>query len=458
MEEDVAHRHKLANSWIERFALDLERRIAPLAHLPVPGPNIKSVAILWASNLEHVEIALEHFFSRDSTLEILLLGADESAKRQLDSSAALKTIHNLFPFTTGSIRDRKLLEQARRADACLVLYSSENEGGPPRRARWRMGAELRHAKTRIKALVDGQGFVWSPTLSHRLQRRLLRGLSARLTPQVERQLAAAIRTRALPDLGPDAQREMPPCAHERRRFIVAFPRPIYQCEDCRVGLTPPWLDAADYDRIYGSQYHTRWLVNRRSDGGPALRAYQQRRLDNMAVVGIDTNIISAAQALDFGCGTGGLAAALAEKGACVTGVDLSSDSIDFARLIFPNITFQTAQDDLANITGPFDLIVMSHVLEHVPDPPALLARLRTLAPPGGRIYIEVPWADATTWAGDARAWRNIEHLWEFNKMSLARLLTNAGVEDIRIADTVELTNGTEGYLAASARFGRANNP
>lgn len=41
--------------------------------------------------------------------------------------------------------------------------------------------------------------------------------------------------------------------------------------------------------------------------------------------------------------------------------------------------------------GSYDLVVLSHVLEHVPDVAGLLGKLRTLLKPGGHLYIEVPW-------------------------------------------------------------------
>ncbi|MBN1557144.1 MAG: methyltransferase domain-containing protein [Lentisphaerae bacterium] len=46
--------------------------------------------------------------------------------------------------------------------------------------------------------------------------------------------------------------------------------------------------------------------------------------------------------------------------------------------------------ETAACAGPFDLVVLSHVLEHMPDPRGALRRIARRVAPGGRIFIEVP--------------------------------------------------------------------
>jgi len=77
--------------------------------------------------------------------------------------------------------------------------------------------------------------------------------------------------------------------------------------------------------------------------------------------------------LDAGCGEGVLSVMLAQRGAIVTGCDLSIPNIENARhhskeVGVDNIEFLVA--DLENIPfadSSFDLVVSSHVLEHLPD-------------------------------------------------------------------------------------------
>lgn len=96
--------------------------------------------------------------------------------------------------------------------------------------------------------------------------------------------------------------------------------------------------------------------------------------------------------LDVGCGQGHLAFALASRaGALVTGIDLSLENIERAKLLFshPNLTFLAGDALNALPSGPFDTVVLSNVLEHLPQRPEFLRRL--MATTGARrVLLRVP--------------------------------------------------------------------
>ena len=97
--------------------------------------------------------------------------------------------------------------------------------------------------------------------------------------------------------------------------------------------------------------------------------------------------------LDVGCGNGSLMALpLARFGFEVTGVDLHRPSIEHAQRLassMPNARFiEAAVTDLA--TPPFDVIILSEVLEHVSEPEALLLDSLRHLKPQGIVVVTVP--------------------------------------------------------------------
>lgn len=103
--------------------------------------------------------------------------------------------------------------------------------------------------------------------------------------------------------------------------------------------------------------------------------------------------LAGARTVDVGCGGGLLAEALARAGARVTGLDLSPAMIDVARLhaageslqidyrVAPVAAVASAEG------GSFDVVTCMEMLEHVPDPPAILHDLARLLRPGGDLFV-----------------------------------------------------------------------
>lgn len=114
-----------------------------------------------------------------------------------------------------------------------------------------------------------------------------------------------------------------------------------------------------------------------------------------------------ARILDYGCGNGDYLLSLKSLGYELHGAEYDPRLIE--RLADAGIVIH----DVASLhdntwDSYFDHITLSHVLEHVPDPIALLSRLFLWLKPGGSIYIEVPNANASLLAIFGRYWRGLE--------------------------------------------------
>lgn len=95
--------------------------------------------------------------------------------------------------------------------------------------------------------------------------------------------------------------------------------------------------------------------------------------------------------VDIGCGGGILSEAMAKAGAQVTGIDMSPDALSIARLhaLESELTIDyqqiTAEEFASKHPGQFDIVTCLEMLEHVPDPAAVIAACAQLVKPGGRV-------------------------------------------------------------------------
>jgi 2-polyprenyl-6-hydroxyphenyl methylase/3-demethylubiquinone-9 3-methyltransferase len=96
--------------------------------------------------------------------------------------------------------------------------------------------------------------------------------------------------------------------------------------------------------------------------------------------------------LDIGCGGGILAESMARKGANVTGIDLSEKALKVADLhslesgVQVKYELISAEDMAARDAGQFDVVTCMEMLEHVPDPAAVVSACAALVKPGGHVF------------------------------------------------------------------------
>lgn len=103
--------------------------------------------------------------------------------------------------------------------------------------------------------------------------------------------------------------------------------------------------------------------------------------------------LAGAHVLDVGCGAGLLSEALAREGAHVTALDLAPELIDVAKLhllesgLKVDYRLQAVEHLAAEAPGSFDAITCMEMLEHVPDPAAVIRACATLLKPGGQLFV-----------------------------------------------------------------------
>ncbi len=96
--------------------------------------------------------------------------------------------------------------------------------------------------------------------------------------------------------------------------------------------------------------------------------------------------------LDVGCGGGLLSEGMSDKGATVTGIDLSDKALGVARLHLlesgRSVDYRkiSAEELAAEQPASYDVVTCMEMLEHVPNPASTIAACAALVKPGGHVF------------------------------------------------------------------------
>jgi SAM-dependent methyltransferase len=136
-----------------------------------------------------------------------------------------------------------------------------------------------------------------------------------------------------------------------------------------------------------------------------------------------------ASVLEVGCGDGALLCELHRREFCqrLSGVEITASAVEIARAR-PEIRSVTVYDGahLPFAEQAFELGILSHVLEHVPDPAALLAEVARVC---GAVLVEVPLE--ANWSARRRGKREhaaeVGHLQRLSRREMREIVARAGL-------------------------------
>ena len=177
--------------------------------------------------------------------------------------------------------------------------------------------------------------------------------------------------------------------------------------------------AGFYDSAYarGGERHARWR-----ELGARGKADHVERLAREAS-------LATARVVEIGCGDGALLSELSQRrfGGSLSGFDISEAALELARArSIPRVERLERFDGRRIPEGDFDLALLSHVLEHVPEP---LPLLREAARVARAVIVEVPLERNLSGARSAKRAESEEigHLQALDRAAVRRLVDDAGL-------------------------------
>jgi len=163
-------------------------------------------------------------------------------------------------------------------------------------------------------------------------------------------------------------------------------QPIGLCRSCGLMRCDPRFTRETLDWFYGSDFYCE-LHTAGGDFKPPEKAEYDRLAAQSRVYKNVEDIIdltTVKRVGEFGCGSGCNLYPFFQQGMDILGVDLGAALVKAGQ----RVGMDLRQGSIEDMNGaPFDLLILSHVLEHLPDPIGDMRRLLQHLKPDGHVYI-----------------------------------------------------------------------
>jgi 2-polyprenyl-3-methyl-5-hydroxy-6-metoxy-1,4-benzoquinol methylase len=246
----------------------------------------------------------------------------------------------------------------------------------------------------------------------------------------------------------------PICGCDTRSHMLGRPDlALRRCRLCDVVFLPLQSGASEYAHQMETEFFSGTFTARQNRWQELFDQWKARQ----TLRGL-RRFVHSGRLLEVGVGTGVFLNAARRAGFDCMGIDASGHIADHVRRAYGLPVFQGYLEDFSIDTEKrrFDVIVMNHVLEHMPSPKAMLSRVGALLERGGILYIAVP--NITGWEASLTGWTSYEpyHLYYFSPATLGILFKDAGLQVLQVK-TVEPFSGWFNALARTVMGVRYRN-
>jgi 2-polyprenyl-3-methyl-5-hydroxy-6-metoxy-1,4-benzoquinol methylase len=206
---------------------------------------------------------------------------------------------------------------------------------------------------------------------------------------------------------------------------------IAQCSHCGFLQTKPAPGPQEIKQLYETYY------NFCGESGTIYTKLRKTFFNSLASrlwMVIDGDIsfhlhLGQGRLLDVGCNEGHGMAIYRRNGFNPEGLELNERAAQNARMAGCRVHTQTLEEFQPE--EPYDIVVLSNVLEHASNPKNMLDNVRRVLKPGGHVWISCPNSQSWLRRLFGRSWINWHvpfHLFHFSRKTLSQLLKNSGFE------------------------------
>lgn len=206
-----------------------------------------------------------------------------------------------------------------------------------------------------------------------------------------------------------------------------LPMVVVSCTACGLLRTHPRMTQESYSDFYSKEYRPLYVGKAQATESFFDEQYIHGVQIYSCVKPFLNKPIEDILVVEVGVGAGGILRAFREAGTQVVGCDLGSDYLEYGRLVHGLDLRYGFFEDLQLDRNP-DLVIYSHVLEHVLDPVAEMRKVACALGQGGLVYIEVPGVRSIphVYLYDFLKYIQSAHTFHFTKRTLENLMEKAG--------------------------------
>ncbi len=203
------------------------------------------------------------------------------------------------------------------------------------------------------------------------------------------------------------------------------------CKQCGLAQTNPRMTQEAYNNFYNEEY--RFIYG--GDEAPTEKFFADqytrlgKKIYNFISSSLQEQSLKGKFVLEVGCGAGGILKYFSDQGCRIKGIDLGSQYVEYGKRVH-NLDLEVMPIEKLQLDQKPDIIIYSHVLEHILDLKSQLSSIRSLMHDQTILYIEVPGLKNLhrSYNTDLLLYLQNAHVYHFTKSSLLNLMESNGFD------------------------------